>query len=76
MSTNPAPAQRRDQPSVMRHPFARLLSLLRGDKYMVDAYPEEDSCWRCGTEWTSEDAPRTTSTPAALPVAVAHKKAA
>ena len=39
---------------------------------------EEDTCWRCGTEWTSEDAPRTTSysKPAALPVAVAHKKAA
>ena len=39
---------------------------------------QEDTCWRCGTEWTSEDAPRTTSysRPAALPVAVAHKKAA
>ena len=36
---DPAPAERRDQPSVMRHPLARLLSVLRGDKYMVDAYP-------------------------------------
>jgi predicted amidophosphoribosyltransferase len=21
---------------------------------------QEDTCWRCGTEWASEDAPRTT----------------
>ena len=21
---------------------------------------QEDACWRCGTEWASEDAPRTT----------------
>lgn len=21
---------------------------------------QEDMCWRCGTEWASEDAPRTT----------------
>jgi hypothetical protein len=21
---------------------------------------QEDSCWRCGTEWASEDEPRTT----------------
>ncbi len=21
---------------------------------------QEDTCWRCGTRWTSEDAPRTT----------------
>ena len=39
---------------------------------------QEDTCWRCGTEWTSEDAPRTVArpAPAALPVAVAQKKAA
>ena len=21
---------------------------------------QQDACWRCGTQWTSEDAPRTT----------------
>ena len=36
---NPAPAERRDQPNVIKHPLARLLSGGRGDKYMVDAYP-------------------------------------
>jgi predicted amidophosphoribosyltransferase len=39
---------------------------------------QEDSCWRCGTQWTSEDAPRTAShpMPVALPAAAAQKKAA
>jgi hypothetical protein len=23
---------------------------------------QEDTCWRCGTQWTSEDAPQTTLT--------------
>ena len=23
---------------------------------------QEDSCWRCGTQWVSEDGPRTTLT--------------
>ncbi len=27
------------RPSARRSPFARLLAALRGDKYMVDAYP-------------------------------------
>jgi len=36
---DPAPAARRDQPNALRHPLARLVSVLRGDKYMVDAYP-------------------------------------
>lgn len=38
---------------------------------------QEETCWRCGATWTTpEDAPRITSTPVALPVAVAPKKAA
>jgi predicted amidophosphoribosyltransferase len=39
---------------------------------------QEDSCWRCGTPWTSEDAPQITShpMPAAAPVAVPREKAA
>lgn len=39
---------------------------------------QEDSCWRCGTRWTSEDAPRTESrlAPVPPPPAVPHKKAA
>ena len=38
---------------------------------------QEDSCWRCGTEWTSEPGPRTL--PSALPKAqpaTHHQKAA
>ena len=27
------------QPNLVRHPLARALSVLRGDKYMADAYP-------------------------------------
>ena len=39
---------------------------------------QEDSCWRCGTPWAPEAAPRTTSRPlpAALPAAAADKRAA
>ena len=39
---------------------------------------QEDSCWNCGTRWTSEDAPPTESLPlpAALPAAVPQKQAA
>ena len=39
---------------------------------------QEDSCWRCGTPWTSEDAPRTVALPmtVVLPAAVPQKKAA
>jgi hypothetical protein len=27
------------RPNLVRHPLARALSVLRGDKYMADAYP-------------------------------------
>jgi hypothetical protein len=36
---DPAPTERRDQPKQRKHPLAWLLSVIRGDKYMVDAYP-------------------------------------
>jgi hypothetical protein len=31
------------QPAARHSPFARLLAALRGDKYMVDAYPQSES---------------------------------
>ena len=39
---------------------------------------QEDSCWRCGTRWASEDTPRTTlrATPSAPPLVVPCKQAA
>ena len=39
---------------------------------------QEDNCWRCGTRWTSEDAPPTESRPmpAAPPAPIPQKKAA
>jgi hypothetical protein len=37
---------------------------------------QQDSCWRCGTEWATEDKPRTTRAPAGLdPDAVAQAAA-
>ena len=36
---DPAPAETRQQPKMTKRPLAWLLSVLRGDKYMVDAYP-------------------------------------
>lgn len=39
---------------------------------------QQDSCWRCGTQWTSEDAPSTTLRPAsrARPAVMPQKQAA
>lgn len=48
--------------------LARVLSAIRGDKHMVDAYPParhravaaRAACWRCGARSESDGAPRTT----------------
>lgn len=53
-TTEPASSPGRRNPASIL--LAKLLSAVRGAKCLR----QEDTCWRCGAQWASEDAPPTT----------------